>query len=324
MRVSFIIPALNEERHIPSCLRSIADLERPAGIEAVEVIVVDNMSRDRTVELARSAGAVIVTEPPGRISRSRNAGARTATGDLLAFIDADCELPRDWLVRCVGHLMADAAVLAVGTGMAPPSADAPWVETVWYALAHGRPAEPIERVEWLATYNLLVRRSAFEAVGGFDESLITCEDSDLGYKLSARGRLLRDCTIRTVHHGESKTLKQFVRREAWRSRGNLRSFFGRKLVLSELPSLLVPPLFVLTLVAGLILIVARLATGWAFLGLAGSVLLLLALLLPILQLLRKGITPLRPWLFVRAWLLVSVYYWARAVGLVIPLDRVNR
>jgi GT2 family glycosyltransferase len=200
----------------------------------------------------------------------------------------------------------------------------PWVETCWYAIAHGSHAAATERVEWLATFNLLVRRDAFEAVGGFDESLVTCEDSDLGYKLSARGKLLREHVAQTAHHGESKTLRQFFRREAWRSRGNLRSLSNRRFVLSELPSIVLPPAFALAWVVGAGLLVAGLVGGPAFLAWAGAALLLGAALLPVAGLLKKRISPARPALFARGWTLLTVYLWARAVGLVIPLGRVNR
>jgi glycosyltransferase involved in cell wall biosynthesis len=321
MRVSFVIPALNEERHLPACLRSVAALDRPPGVE-VEVIVVDNKSTDRTPELARAAGAEVLTVDPGRVSRARNAGTQASAGDLLGFIDADCELSPDWLTRCVGHL-ANPKVLAVGTRMAPPAPGAPWVETTWFALAHGQPASDVERVEWLASFNLLVRREAFEAVGGFDEALITCEDSDLGYKLSARGALVRDHVARTAHHGESKTLRQFFRREAWRARGNLPSLLKRKLVLGELPSLVLPPAFALAWVVGAALLIAGLLS-LGVLAWVGAALLAGAALLPVAALLRKGILPTRPSLFARGWVLMTVYLFARAVGTVMPLGRVAR
>lgn len=320
MIVSFIIPALNEERHLARCLGSIFALERPAEVTGVEILVVDNQSKDRTSAIALEFGAKVVTVPPGLVSRSRNAGVRASGGRLLAFLDADCEISSDWLTRCAGHVI-QPEVLAAGTGMAAPAPTAPWVERCWYTIAYKRPVAESERVDWLMSFNLLVRREAFVQVGGFDESLVTCEDSDFGYKLAARGRLIRDHVARTVHHGESKTLSQFFRREAWRSRGNLPMAFRHGMMARELPSLLGPPAFVVALLAGLILM--ALAFEWTDLVWTGLSLFVAALLLPATVLLGKGIYPARHGMFFASWVLFSVYLFARFVGMFLPIGRVT-
>ena len=83
-RVSFIVPALNEEKHIGRCLNSIQRLIRPAELDEVEIIVVDNQSTDRTVLVSKGFGAEVITVSPGYPSRARNAGAWAAQGDWLA------------------------------------------------------------------------------------------------------------------------------------------------------------------------------------------------------------------------------------------------
>src|SRR6476661_7345717 len=102
--VSFIIPALNEEKHIGVCLESIHRLQMPPEISGMEIIVVDNNSTDRTVKISREMGAQVVGVVPKNPSRARNAGAGAARGDWLAFVDADCELASDWIVACGSHL----------------------------------------------------------------------------------------------------------------------------------------------------------------------------------------------------------------------------
>ena len=72
--ISFIIPALNEEKHIVEALTAIRNLTRPSRVREIEIIVVDNRSTDRTAELAR-AWARIVEVPPQSPSHARNAGA---------------------------------------------------------------------------------------------------------------------------------------------------------------------------------------------------------------------------------------------------------
>ncbi|MCX7827224.1 MAG: glycosyltransferase, partial [Verrucomicrobiae bacterium] len=92
-QISVIIPAYNEERYLPTTLASLrqaADCYRRERGAEIEIIVADNNSSDRTADVARQCGAdAVVREPINQISRARNAGARAARGEWLAFCDAD-------------------------------------------------------------------------------------------------------------------------------------------------------------------------------------------------------------------------------------------
>jgi glycosyltransferase involved in cell wall biosynthesis len=239
--VTFIIPALNEERHISRCLQSIRRLSLPDEVDRIEIIVVDNQSTDRTADVSRREGAIVELIAPGHPSRARNAGARPAMGDWLAFVDADCELPVNWLTTCGSHLLQDEEVVAAAGVMGLPSAEATWVERAWFDLAHRANRHGAAAVRWLPTYNLLVRRQTFERVGGFDESLSTCEDCDLGYRMAAIGRQMVDARAEVVHSGESRSLRELFRREAWRTRGNFRLAWARPFDGGNWISLLFPP-----------------------------------------------------------------------------------
>ena len=107
--------------------------------------------------------------------------------------------------------------------MSTPLDTATWVETNWYYMAHCTEHEPFTKVEWLSTQNLIVRKDAFNKIGGFDESLITCEDCDLGYRLTENGQLILDHRVGFLHLGESQSLKQFYKREMWRASSNLQN-----------------------------------------------------------------------------------------------------
>ena len=91
MKISVIVPAFNEEKLIGETLRKI-QAAMPAFARAgweTQLVVCDNNSTDRTAELARAAGALLVFEPINQIARARNRGAAAATGDWLIFVDAD-------------------------------------------------------------------------------------------------------------------------------------------------------------------------------------------------------------------------------------------
>src|SRR6476659_10098707 len=106
--VSIIIPALNEERVIASCLEALAC--QTFSFDSFEVILVDNGCTDRTIPIARQFEQhlclSILEKKNASISALRNAAAEVATGEILAFLDADCIPPADWLERGVALLHA--------------------------------------------------------------------------------------------------------------------------------------------------------------------------------------------------------------------------
>ncbi len=90
-RFSLVIPAYNEEQYLPRLLDSI-DIARDRyrqGRDAIEVIVANNASTDRTAEIATARGCSVVFVEKRAIAAARNGGARFARGEILAFIDAD-------------------------------------------------------------------------------------------------------------------------------------------------------------------------------------------------------------------------------------------
>src|ERR1017187_8030954 len=105
MLLSVLIPAFNEERHLPQTLTSLRDAIASCRC-GVELIVVDNASVDRTADVARAFGATVVHEQIHNVARVRNVGARSAHGDALVFIDADTVVPQQFLDK-VAEAMSD-------------------------------------------------------------------------------------------------------------------------------------------------------------------------------------------------------------------------
>jgi glycosyltransferase involved in cell wall biosynthesis len=119
--ISVVIPALDEEEHIAACLRSLQAQTRRAD----EIIVVDNGSFDSTADVARSAGARVISFPRpdirmGSIGLVRQQGVEAAQGDLIVSTDADCVYSSDWLQR-IEDYFAGYPSLAVLGGPAFPS-----------------------------------------------------------------------------------------------------------------------------------------------------------------------------------------------------------
>ena len=312
-----MVPARNEERHLESCLRSIdSQSEDEFGIS---IIVVDNESSDATVAIAERCGATVVQVAPGKPGRARNVGALDVGSDYLAFIDADCVLPDGWLKRAMEHL-SDRRVAGVGSVQAIAPPDAPWVERAWVKAITPRSKTPWEAADWLAAFNLLVRRADFVSIGGFDETLTTCEDSDLSFRLAQLGELRRDFLCPVRHLGESQSLPEFFRREMWRSRGNFRSAWSRRSVRGELPSLLLPFVFLLLSMLALLTLVVALVSGvWGWWVIAAALSIAVLGIPMTIAAIKCGRDQ-----FGQTSVLIAVYLMARSLGPLIPAKRVSR
>jgi len=257
---SVVIPARNEAARLPLVLEAVR--RAAARVEGgVEVIVSDHGSRDETASVARLHGArVIDARRAHTIAAVRNRAAWSARGRILAFLDADCVPDEGWLEAAIA-LFADEP-RAGAAGLAPEVAnDAGWIARASALVASPRPPERREEARWLPSANLIVRRSTFEHVGGFDEALVTCEDYDLTVRIRARGEeLLRDPALRTTHLREPTTLRALFRKERWRGIASLEGARRHGLVLGELPSLILPLAHLaVVLVLVLVLVLGRFA-----------------------------------------------------------------
>jgi glycosyltransferase involved in cell wall biosynthesis len=250
--VSVIIPAFNEENMLTICLSSLSQIDWPK--ENLQVIVVDNGSTDNTCQVARSMGAMVLKDPDATVAGLRNLGAQRAQGRFLAFVDADCTVAGDWLKSASRYFNDDKIVAWGGPPEVPDNAT--WVQKTWHVLR--KKSKDVQEVDWLESMNLFVKKETFDRVGGFDSTLVTCEDVDLSYRLSSLGRIVADRSIRMVHLGEAATLRQFVIKELWRGQDNLRGVFAHGFSLKELLSLAVPLYFGIFLP---VICIAALASG---------------------------------------------------------------
>jgi len=304
MQFSIIIPAKNEQANIGRCLDSILQMDWDNG--QYEVIVVDNGSTDRTVAIARGKGAQVYQKPECNISGLRNFGASRASGEILAYIDADCTVARDWL-RQASAYMFRAEVACFGSPPGVPEG-ATWVQTAWFLVRRKR--EPVGETQWLESMNMFVRRDAFRSCGGFDETLFTCEDYDLSLRLKTSGLVVNDSRIVATHHGEAATVRHFFQKELWRGKSNFAGLLQHGLVLSEIPSLAAPALHCLLLL-GIAAALALSLKRWSICLLASMVLWQCLLVMKSIQKQWPAPTPARAlqllWLF-------NVYLVARGVA----------
>jgi GT2 family glycosyltransferase len=203
-RVSVITTVRDGEHALPALFDALDAQTAERG--AFEVVVIDNASRDRTAEVARDRGAVVVAEPvPGR-ARARNRGVAGSSAPLLAFTDADCRPRADWLERVLGPLESQPLVAGrvVLTTSEPPSL-VERLDALWRFRR--------ESGEWAPTANLGMHRTAFDTIGGFDADFRHIgEDVDLCLRARAAGFPLSWCRDAVVEHPAETELRPVLRR----------------------------------------------------------------------------------------------------------------
>ncbi|HCR52540.1 TPA: glycosyl transferase family 2 [Candidatus Kaiserbacteria bacterium] len=195
MKVSFSIPAYNEEAAIGGCLRSVlAEIER-SGVSA-EVVVVDNASTDRTKEVASGfPGVRVVSEATKGLTHARAAGMRATDGDILANIDADTLLPPGWLTTVATRFSADPRLVALSGPFIyydlSPFGRA--LTRFFYGIGylfHLFNHYVLRTGAMLQGGNFVIRRDAFERAGGFDTSIVFYgEDTDVACRLAKVGKV---------------------------------------------------------------------------------------------------------------------------------------
>lgn len=180
--ISFIVPAHNEEQHVAGTLRAIRTAAHAVG-EAHELIVVDDASSDRTAELATAEGARVERVDYRQIARTRNAGARAASGERLIFVDADTVISEQTLRAALAAL--DGGAVAGGATLRMDG-DVPLYIRALVILT----AAVMRRKNWFAGCFVFCTRAAFEAAGGFDETLFASEEIALSKSLHRLGRVV--------------------------------------------------------------------------------------------------------------------------------------
>ncbi|WPN49274.1 MULTISPECIES: glycosyltransferase [unclassified Pseudomonas] len=218
-RISIVIPMYNEARHIARTLIAAQHAADTANVEC-ELIVVDNGSSDQGPQIARQFGAQVLVQPGLLIGALRNRGAQVARGEWLAFIDADIEMPENWLTLLFGLESAGQADV-LGLDLHTP-AEAPWFANAWQRRTLRPDAQPLHIVQWLPTSNLLMRRHWFETVGGFNEILRTGEDKELTMRLAEAGaQLLSVNQSVALHWGYEGSWREWMGKEMWRQGSHL-------------------------------------------------------------------------------------------------------
>ena len=180
-KISIIVPAFNEERVLRQALRAITEATAGFGRRSWELIVCDNNSSDATASIARDEGATVVFEPIIQISRARNRGASTATGEWLLFVDAD-SFPTPALFARASERMSDPRC-AGGGCLVRLDENHFWSSALllfWNSVSR--------TLRWAAGSFLFCDARLFQSIGGFSTELFASEELDLCRRLKRAAR----------------------------------------------------------------------------------------------------------------------------------------
>lgn len=196
--VSLYIPAYNAAATLEPCLRAVGR----QTVQPDEVIVVDDGSADRTPNIAQRSGATLIRHRCNRgVAAARNTAIRTACSGLIASLDADLVVPRDWLARMVADFDGRRRIVGCCGRVIEKHTDT--VADRWRAVhmklsfGHRRSYNP----RWLYCGISLIRRDALLEAGLFDERCLTAyEDVDMSNRLRDLGHtLLYDPAVVAEH-----------------------------------------------------------------------------------------------------------------------------
>ncbi len=182
MKVSVIIPTLNEEKHIENLLKSLKN----QTYKQIEIIVADGNSEDKTREIAKKYTNKVVVEKIRNAAAERQAGAKIATGEVLLFVDADSKVDINWVKELV-NCFEDKNIVSAGGRIGPLEKDTFieitskfWSLAVYISL--------LLRVPLIVGSNMAIRKDIFDKIGGFDLNKISGEDTTLIKDASKYGK----------------------------------------------------------------------------------------------------------------------------------------
>lgn len=212
--VSIIVPIHHAAGMFTPCLASL--------LQAVsyphELIVVADGPAPEPTHLARQCGVKVVQlAHPGGPARARNRGAAEANGDILLFIDSDVLVPADIIGRVVAEFEQDAGLTAVIGSYDNQPAAPNFLSQYRNLLHHYTHQNSTIDIKTFWAGCGAVRRHAFRAVGGFDESYTqpTIEDIELGYRLTAAGHIIRIVKSLQVTHLKAWRFSSMLYTDFW-------------------------------------------------------------------------------------------------------------
>ena len=196
IKLSFVVPAYNEEAYLPACLESILEQTRSLDPALTEIIVVNNASTDGTREMAmRYPGVTVVDEMRKGLTFARQEGFAASTGELIANVDSDSRLTPGWVAMVLKAFGEEPGLAALSGPVVYYDLTVRQRVLVqgFYLLAFGTYVinRYVLRVgSMVQGGNFVTSRWALEAIGGFDTAIsFYGEDTDIARRLNVVGEV---------------------------------------------------------------------------------------------------------------------------------------
>jgi glycosyltransferase involved in cell wall biosynthesis len=211
--ISIIVPAFNEEAVIGECIDSLLHLDYPEHL--LEIIVIDDASTDRTSEILSGFSRIqVLSGGHHGPSAARNRALKLAKGEFIAFTDADCVVPPEWLKELMRGFESDL-IAGVG-GIQKPRQDASEMELsvdkvfnlLGFVANYSRKKPQLGLIDHNASCNVIYRKSVLIQLGGFDEGLWPGEDVELDYRITKAGYRLVQNPHAAVRHKRPTSFPQ--------------------------------------------------------------------------------------------------------------------
>lgn len=213
--ISIVIPVKNEEASLGQCLKSLKQLNYPRA--QLEIIISDGLSTDGTAEIAKSYEAKVVKNEGQTVASGRNVGFQRSRGDFIAFSDADCVMDKDWLDNALKYFEDEKAAGVGGPNIAPEN-ETLFGKAVRFLFLFGSKMsnsvyvtdlKKVKMVKHIPGCNAIYKREALEKVMPIDETLLTCDDTEMNYQLMKKGGKLLFAPDVIVRHYRRDNPKKF-------------------------------------------------------------------------------------------------------------------
>ncbi len=195
--ISVVIPAYNEEKHLPICLTALT--KQSYSRNRYEIIVSDNNSTDNTAAIAKKFGAKVVTTKEQGYAYAVKKGISSTKGEIIACTDSDTQVGKQWLSD-IAHVFSTQPTTVALTGSVESDftplilrniIDSFYSMMLTFTFVIGNPN--------LGGYNMAFRKKSYETVGGINTSYGIGADTELGRRLRKTGSVayIRHIQVRT-------------------------------------------------------------------------------------------------------------------------------
>lgn len=164
MKVSVVIPTINEENYIRRTLESF----KLQTVQPGEIIISDGGSTDKTVDIAKEYGAMVTVHTGSTVTQARQYGVDCATGDIIVGADADCVYPPHYIETLIHDFEINPSIVGVG-GPAEFEPHPRWIHIgwklvyrhigFWFRITHS--------IIYIPAFNFAFRKTPFLAIGGY-------------------------------------------------------------------------------------------------------------------------------------------------------------